>query len=137
MNLVTPNLENAYGAKVVVNSLYDCLQPGFLAQDLLLVELPGETYIDVSWFPEHDPAGAYVVSLFRGHDQIADREAKTAFEAIRIVERWAEELSTAVANVACPAVQAGGPSSGPFGPLESVTIAPCGAVVTGSIGLAA
>ena len=60
--------ESSYdtGAKVVVNSLFDSKEPGFLTQDLLLVELPGKTYIDVSWFPEHDPMGAYTISVLRG-----------------------------------------------------------------------
>ena len=107
MNLVTPNLENANGAKVVVNSLYDCQDPGFLAQDLLLVELPGKTYIDVSWSPEHDPAGGYVISVFRGHDQIAELEAKSAYDAILIVERWAVEFSQPVASIPSPAIRVG------------------------------
>jgi len=120
MNLVTPNLENVSGAKVVVNSLYDCQDPGFLVQDLLLVELPGKTYIDVSWFPEHDPAGAYIVSVFRGHNQLADLETKSPHDAIRIVERWAAILSRPVANLGCPFVQFMRGSPDPFGSAEGV-----------------
>jgi hypothetical protein len=91
MNLLIPNLCIAPEAKVVVNSLFDSNEPGFLTQDLLLVELPGKTYIDVSWFPEHDPKGAYTIRLFRGHDQIHDEEAGSAREALSIVERLASE----------------------------------------------
>ena len=56
MSLLIPNLATVTGARIVVNSLDDSKEPGFLTQDLLLVELPGRTYIDVSSFPEHDPA---------------------------------------------------------------------------------
>ena len=48
MNPHTPNLLLAPGAKVVVNSLFDSKGPGFLVEDLLLIELRGRTYIDVS-----------------------------------------------------------------------------------------
>jgi hypothetical protein len=103
MNLVTPNLGMATGAKIIVNSLYDSKDPGFLTQDLLLVELPGKTYIDVSWFPEHDPSGAYSVTVFRGHNQIQEAEARTACEAVKIVERFAVDFSSAHGNGSGPA----------------------------------
>ena len=93
MNPLMPNLANAPGAKLIVSSLFDCKDPGFLAEDMLLVELPGMIYIDVSWGPEHDPSGTYTVTVFRGQDQIAELETKDAYEAIRIVERWASDLT--------------------------------------------
>jgi hypothetical protein len=105
MNLITPNLSMAPGAKIIVNSLYDSKDPGFLTQDLMLVELLGKTYIDVSWFPEHDPSGAYSVTIFRGHDQIHQLEAKTASEAARIVERWVADFSSPFGNVTNSYVQ--------------------------------
>jgi hypothetical protein len=101
MNLISPNLEMAPGAKVVVNSLYDSKDPRCLTQDLLLVELTAKTFIDVSWFPEHDPSGAYVVSVFRGHEQIHEIETRSAFEAVRFVENLAYEFSMKVGNVSC------------------------------------
>ena len=64
MSLLIPNLATATGARIVVNSLDDFEELGFLTQDLLLVELPGKTYIDVSWFPEHDQGGAYTLVSF-------------------------------------------------------------------------
>jgi hypothetical protein len=99
MILLEPNLGMASGARVVVNSLYDSREPGFLTADLLLVELPSKTYIDVSWYPEHDPSGAYTVTVFRGHDQILEAEAKTAIGAIGVVEKLALEFSRPVGNV--------------------------------------
>ena len=101
MNLLVPNLRMAPGAKVVVNSLFDSNEPGFLTQDLLLVELPGKTYIDVSWFPEHDPKGAYTISVLRGRDQIHDEEAEGALEALLIVERLAAEYTREFGDVSC------------------------------------
>jgi len=101
MSLLIPNLATVTGARIVVNSLDDSKEPGFLTQDLLLVELPGRTYIDVSWFPEHDPAGAYTVTVFRGHNQIHDVETKSAYEAVNLVENLAKAFSTAVGNVCC------------------------------------
>jgi hypothetical protein len=99
MNLITPNLAMAPHARIVVNSLYDSRDPGFLTQDLMLVELTDRTYIDVSWFPEHDPSGVYVITVFRGHDQIHDVEAKTAHEAANLVERLAALYSSGKTSV--------------------------------------
>ena len=99
MNLLIPDLRMAPGANVVVSSLFDSKDPGFLTQDLLLVELPGKTYIDVSWFPEHDPNGAYTISVLRGRDQIHDEEAGSAREALLIVERLATEYTRELGDV--------------------------------------
>src|SRR6478752_5616718 len=99
MNPISPNLSQAPGARVVVNSLYDSQEPGFLTQDLLLVELPGRTFIDVSWFPEHDPSGSYCVSVFRGPDQLAEAEAKSASDAVSLVEELAGRFAEQVGQV--------------------------------------
>jgi hypothetical protein len=101
MNLLSPNLAMAYGASVVVNSLYDSTDPGFLTEDLMLVQLPGKTYIDVSWFPEHDPAGAYIVTVFRDHRTIREVEVTTARAAIEAVENLAIEFGRPVGKVSC------------------------------------
>jgi hypothetical protein len=98
MNLLVPDLRMAPGANVVVSSLFDSKDAGFLTQDLFLVELPGETYIDVSWFPEHDPKGAYTISVLRGRDQIHDEEAGSAREALSVVERLATEYTRELGN---------------------------------------
>jgi len=101
MNLVTPDLSTAPGARVVVNSLYDSKDPGFLTQDLMLVELPGGTYIDVSWFPEHDPSGSFVITVFRNRKQVLDSEVRTAHEAMGIVEALASEFVAQLGIVSC------------------------------------
>ncbi len=105
MNLLTPNLSRVPAARVVVNSLYDCKEAGFLTQDLLLVELPGRTFIDVSWFPEHDPTGSYTVSVFREYNQIWEVETTSPYEAVSLVERLAQQFSVAIGNVSCSRVQ--------------------------------
>jgi hypothetical protein len=125
MKPLTLNLLNAPGAMVVVNSLYDSKDPGFLVQDLVLVELPGMTYIDVSWFPEHDPSGAYTVSVFRGHEQIAELETREPFDAVRIVEKWASDLSQGVAAVAGPAIAMRLTPDGGLGPSHTTQFDVC------------
>jgi hypothetical protein len=128
MNLLTPNLTNANGATIVVNSLFDSRDPGVLAQDLLLVELPGKTYIDVSWFPEHDPSGAYIITVFRGHDQLVELEAKSASGAIQIVERLASGLTQGTAIVAGRTLQVRMAAGGAVAPPEAPGAVLCSTV---------
>ena len=101
MNMLTPNLCMVPGAFVVVNSLYDSTDPRLLTQDLVLVELPNQTYIDVSRFPEHDPSGSYTVSVIRAGKQIHEVEAASALEALMAVESLAIFFSQRVCNVSC------------------------------------
>lgn len=46
--------------------------PNYLALDLVAVNLPDGTTIDVDWIPEHDPTGRFRVVVFRAHwaDQV-------------------------------------------------------------------
>jgi hypothetical protein len=99
VNLISPDLASVPGAKVVFNSLYDSKDPGCLTQDLLLVTLPTKMFVDVSWFPEHDPSGTYVVSVFRGGQQIREVDAKSAFDAVKLVGQLAYEFSKDIGNV--------------------------------------
>jgi hypothetical protein len=48
----------------VYNVLYPTKDPEYLVQDLLTVGLPNGYYIDVGWYPEHDPDGEYVIRVF-------------------------------------------------------------------------
>ena len=60
---MTPlSLKLPRGAEIAFNSLYDSKQPILLIQDVLFVSLPNDIYIDVGWYPEHDPSGAYRIS---------------------------------------------------------------------------
>ena len=48
------------------NYLYQNLDIEDLTQDLLTVKLVTGFYIDVGWYPEHDPRGRYVIRVFHG-----------------------------------------------------------------------
>jgi hypothetical protein len=93
------------GALVVLNSLFDTKDPRVLTQDLMLVQLPNHTYIDVSWFPEHDPNGAYTVSVIRDGEQIHEVEVKDAWYVLSTVESLALLFSQSVSNVSCSETQ--------------------------------
>jgi hypothetical protein len=50
----------------VRGELYPPEEVDMLTQDMLEVELPGGVFVDVGWFPEHDPGGRYVITAFAG-----------------------------------------------------------------------
>jgi hypothetical protein len=52
-------------AEVLFNSLYPDKQQSHLIQDVLLVALARDIFIDVGWYPERDPNGAYRISVYR------------------------------------------------------------------------
>jgi hypothetical protein len=96
MNAVPIDLASAPGARLVSNSLIPTTDPAFLDQDLVLVELPAGLFIDVSWYPEHDLAGKYYVTVFRHGEwesPLDEGEAKCAQEAAALVELLAERHS--------------------------------------------
>ncbi len=92
---LTLNLPPA--AKVLYGELYDTLDPAYLTQDILHVELPGGIYIDVSWYPEHEPSGRWHCRVFRGEweNNLADLYTRDIHEAGRFIE----EVSGAWAKV--------------------------------------
>jgi hypothetical protein len=101
MKILTPNLGKIVGARVVVNSLYDTMNLGFLTEDLMLIELPDKTYIDVSWFPEHDPSGSFVITVFRDRKEIHQTETNDPHIAVWVAELLAGIFSSAIGNVPC------------------------------------
>lgn len=62
MNPVLPNI-NIPGVKIS-SFLYRNRNPDYLTQDQIIVALPNGYHIDVSWHPEHDPGGTYVIRVF-------------------------------------------------------------------------
>jgi len=65
-----------------------------LTQDMLEVELPGDVFIDVGWYPEHDPAGGYVIMAFCGDPDTLlypEYHTKDPLDAARCVQAWAAE----------------------------------------------
>jgi hypothetical protein len=101
MMMLQPDLTLAPRARVVVNSLYVSDDPGVLTDDLLLVELPNRTFIDVSWYPELDPDGAYSVAVFRDGNRLIERETKSAQDAVRLVEELATEFTRPIGSYSC------------------------------------
>jgi hypothetical protein len=93
MTLLQPNLKSAPGGHVVYSSLYDSTDPAQLTQDLLLVSLPGDTYVDVSWSPEHDAEGHYYVTVLRQHSELITVPCRDPHRAIEIVEELAERYT--------------------------------------------
>ena len=58
VQLILPEGVDAY------NFLYRSKDPEYLVRDLLTIELPTGFYIDVGWYPEHNPDGHYIIRVF-------------------------------------------------------------------------
>jgi hypothetical protein len=85
MNPVKPQVPE--GANVY-SSLYRTANPEYLTQDVLAVSLPSGFYIDVGWFPEHDPEGSYVIRVFYQYwdaQRILPVRVKTVDEVLQVV----------------------------------------------------
>jgi hypothetical protein len=83
------------GAKVY-NALYANTNPEDLTQDLLAVALPTGFFVDVGWFPEHDPLGTYCIRVFWQEwsaQQIPTIKTKNLNEVVQIVERLAKRFN--------------------------------------------
>lgn len=97
---MTPlSLKLPRGAEIAFNSLYDSKQPILLIQDVLFVSLPNDIYIDVGWYPEHDPSGAYRISAYRAewwNRLIEPIRTVNAYEAADVVSRLAKTLLSQV-----------------------------------------
>jgi|HubBroStandDraft_4_1064222.scaffolds.fasta_scaffold333434_2 hypothetical protein len=66
MNPIDLRIPDECGARIVFNSLYPVKQIPNLIQDVIFIELPNDDYLDVGWYPEHDPNGSYRISLYHG-----------------------------------------------------------------------
>jgi hypothetical protein len=68
-----------------------------LDQDLITVRLPNGYFIDVGWYPEHDPNGRFVVRVFfefwDGQQPMRPFETKDPIQARMAVEKLAEHFS--------------------------------------------
>lgn len=82
---------------VILNYLYHDMTPADLTQDMLTVRLANGYYIDVGWYPEHDPSGEFFIRVFHGcwDRQAFDRAIKVrAIEQVRFhVEKLAQRFS--------------------------------------------
>src|SRR5205823_6316930 len=69
----------------------------YLTQDMLEVQVGKDVFIDVGWWPQRDPSGSYVVSVFR---KTWERQLKPQYftkdwvDAAAKVEEWSRYFST-------------------------------------------
>jgi hypothetical protein len=91
--------------RVTWNTLYYTSDPRHLTQDLLLVELPGGLFIDVSWFPEHDPRGAYHITLCRNdwECKVDAWVTRSISDVISLVQGIAQRYGEPLGNYSCSA----------------------------------
>jgi hypothetical protein len=92
VTLLSPKLP--FGAKILFNSLHDTKAPSYLTDDLFAAELPGGVFVDVGWFPECDPSGAYEICVYKNafENQLAKPiKTKDPHEAAAAVEKFAEQ----------------------------------------------
>src|SRR5438132_6388760 len=79
------------------NYLYPVLTDDDLTQDMLTVRLSNGYFIDVGWYPEHDPNGRFMIRVFQGewNNQKLNQpiETREIAGAIYAVERLAEHYS--------------------------------------------
>jgi hypothetical protein len=76
----------------ITGTLYDQYLPEDLDQDILQVRLPNGLTIDVGWYPEGDPNGAFKVVVYQRYwrNQLCDPVVtKKPSEAAKAVERLA------------------------------------------------
>ena len=96
MTTVPIDLTATPSARLIFNHLVTPATVDDLDSDLVLVELPGEIFLDVSWCPANQTPGCYLVTVYR-RDQwdspLGTAEAMTAEEAARLVGRLASEHS--------------------------------------------
>jgi hypothetical protein len=107
MNVLSPRLPP--GAREMFNALYPTREPRYLTDDLYSVELPGDVFINVGWFPENDPSGAYEVCFYKGQfeNQIGPPyETANLGEVIAVIEGVAAALMGASAYT--PTISASG-----------------------------
>ena len=74
----------------IKGELYDSLDVDVLLQDLLEIDMPGDTTIDVGWYPEHDPSGNFRVRCHEGNNESMQASADTPSEALDIVKAFVE-----------------------------------------------
>ena|SRR5712692_2526420 len=75
--------------------IYPTKRRHYLTQDMLEVELGGEIFVDVGWWPQRDPSGSFVVSVFKTdweHQLEPQYFTKNAHDAAAKVEEWARKF---------------------------------------------
>ena len=83
-------------AAIVRGVLVDTMDPAYLTQDILEIELPGDVFIDVAWWPPKNPSGDFVVSIFKGEWENKLRPqyfTKDLGDLVEKIERFADAYS--------------------------------------------
>ena len=95
MNKIKLNLPST--ASIVFDNLYDVMPLASLGEDLCAIQLPGNRYIDIGWFPPQDAQGCYVIRVFQGD---IDNLIEPPLETTRLEEvvHQVEELATKYAT---------------------------------------
>jgi hypothetical protein len=81
----------------LTNHLYRSTDPELLDADLVTIGLRNGYFIDVGWYPEHDPRGRYVIRVFwqYGDDQqIPQIEKHRVDDVVLCAEQLAEHFSS-------------------------------------------
>lgn len=76
-------------AVVVKGAIYDTMDPQYLREELLEIDLPDGLTISVGWEPHCDPSGSFRIVLFKDYwtDNRIEYRAKDLAEAIDTI-RW-------------------------------------------------
>lgn len=88
------------GAEIVFNHLYRTADPALLTADLLGIALPGQYFIDVSWYPEGNPKGEYTIALYHKlwDNKEGEYETPSLELAVEIVQALASKYCEPVAS---------------------------------------
>jgi hypothetical protein len=100
MNVVTPRLPE--GCRELFNALYPSRDPQLLTDDLYAAELPDGIFINVGWFPESDPAGAYEICVYLGEfDNLILKPIETddLNQVVRRIEKIAADFAKGIESV--------------------------------------
>lgn len=80
--------------------------PLLLRDGMLYAEVAGYS-IDVSWYPEHDPTGQYIITVYKEtwEEQLISAAESDPYRARALVEDIAEWLSMSVAPLPSSSTQ--------------------------------
>lgn len=95
------SIEIPSGARIT-NQLFPTSNSDYLTQDLVTIALPNGCFVDVGWYPEHDPTGEYFVRVFYEYWDAQLREPFCTRDP-REAAALAEELARVYSRQTIPA----------------------------------
>lgn len=80
---------------VVKGALYNSLEPPFLIEEILEIDLPTGITISVGWQPEFDASGAFHIAVFRGYwtNLLEEYQTKDLFSLVDLICQLARVFS--------------------------------------------